>query len=123
MDARQKNPRLGTLLAVMTLAHTVASFCNLSIPPLSPFLREELNLSHAQVGMLMSFFYIGVVSASILFGWISNLLGVRQALILGLAYAGPILDCGPFHFDIFCKGEESRIKAPNPQHQITNRFQ
>jgi MFS family permease len=114
MDARQKNPRLGTLLAVMTLAHTVASFCNLSIPPLSPFLREELNLSHAQVGMLMSFFYIGVVSASILFGWISDLLGVRWALILGLAYAGPILDCGPFHFDIFRKGEESRIKAPIP---------
>ncbi len=88
MDARQKNPRLGTLLAVMTLAHTVASFCNLSIPPLSPFLREELNLSHAQVGMLMSFFYIGVVSASILFGWISDLLGVRWALILGLGIQG-----------------------------------
>lgn len=88
MDARQKNPRLGTLLAVMTLAHTVASFCNLSIPPLSPFLRDELQLTHAQVGMLMSFFYIGVVSASILFGWISDLLGVRWALILGLGIQG-----------------------------------
>jgi hypothetical protein len=47
--------------------------------------------------MLMSFFYIGVVSAFILFGWVSGLLGERQALILGLAYAGPILDGGPFH--------------------------
>ena len=88
MDARQKNPRLGTLLAVMTLSHTVASFCNLSIPPLTPFLRDELNLTHAQVGMLMSFFYIGVVSASILFGWVSDFLGERWALILGLGIQG-----------------------------------
>ena len=97
MTENAKNPPLGAILAVMTLSHTVASFCNLSIPPLTPFLRDELNLTHAQVGMLMSFFYIGVVSASILFGWISDLLGERQALILGLAYAGPILDGGPFH--------------------------
>jgi len=88
MDARQKNPRLGTLLAVMTLAHMVASFCNLSIPPLTPFLQEELNLTHAQVGMLMSFFYIGVVSTSILSGWFSDFLGERSTLILGLGIQG-----------------------------------
>jgi ACS family hexuronate transporter-like MFS transporter len=72
----------------MTLAHTVASFCNLSIPPLSPFLREELNLSHAQVGMLMSFYYVGVVSASLFFGWASDFLGERRTLILGLGIQG-----------------------------------
>ena len=88
MDAGYKNPPMGVLLAVMTLAHTVASFCNLSIPPLTPFLRDELHLTHAQVGMLMSFFYIGVVSASIPFGWISDLLGERRALILGLGIEG-----------------------------------
>jgi ACS family hexuronate transporter-like MFS transporter len=84
---------LGSILAVMTLSHTVASFCNLSIPPLTPFLRDELRLTHAQVGMLMSFFYIGVVSASILFGWLSDLLGVRWALILGLGIQGVFMIC------------------------------
>jgi len=113
MDARQKNPRLGTLLAVMTLAHTVTSFCNLSIPPLTPFLRDELNLPHAQVGMLMSFFYIGVVSASILFGWISDLLGERWALILGLGYAGPILaGLWPFSFSIPLLKRGKRLLLP-----------
>jgi len=83
-----KNPPLGGLLAVMTLAHAVSAFCNLSIPPLTPFLRDELNLTHAEVGLLMSFIYIGVVSASLFFGWITDLLGERRALTLGLGIQG-----------------------------------
>jgi sugar phosphate permease len=72
----------------MTLSHTVTSFSNLSIPPLTPFLREDLLLSHAQIGLLMSFFYVGVVSASIFFGWGTDLLGERRTLILGLGIQG-----------------------------------
>jgi sugar phosphate permease len=60
----------------------------LSIPPLTPFLRDELHLTHAQVGMLTSFLYIGVVAASLLFGWVSDSLGERWALILGLGIQG-----------------------------------
>jgi fucose permease len=83
MDTSPQNPRLGIILTVMTLSHTIASFCNLSIPSLTPFLRNELHLTHAQVGMLMSFFYIGVVSASIFFGWTTDLMGelVRKELV------------------------------------------
>jgi ACS family hexuronate transporter-like MFS transporter len=88
MDTGQKNPPLGVLLAVMTLSHTVSAFGNLSIPPLTPFLRDELNLTHAEVGLLMSFIYIGVVSASLFFGWITDLLGERRALTLGLGIQG-----------------------------------
>jgi ACS family hexuronate transporter-like MFS transporter len=88
MDAGPKNPPLGVLLAVMTLAHAVSAFCNLSIPPLTPFLRDELNLTHAEVGLLMSFIYIGVVSSSLFFGWITDLLGERRALTLGLGIQG-----------------------------------
>jgi sugar phosphate permease len=72
----------------MTLAHTVSAFCNLSIPPLTPFLRDELNLTHAEVGLLMSFIYIGVVSSSLFFGWITDLLGERRVLTLGLWIQG-----------------------------------
>ena len=88
MDARHNTPRLVVLLALLTLSHTVASFCNLSIPPLTPFLRDELHLTHAQVGMLTSFLYIGVVAASLLFGWVSDSLGERWALILGFGIQG-----------------------------------
>ncbi len=88
MEPGQKNPPLGVLLAVMTLAHAVSAFCNLSIPPLTPFLRDELNLTHAEVGLLMSFIYIGVVSSSLFFGWITDLLGERRALTLGLGIQG-----------------------------------
>jgi sugar phosphate permease len=88
MDAALKNPPPGVLLAVMTLSHTVSAFCNLSIPPLTPFLRDELNLTHAEVGLLMSFIYIGVVSSSMFFGWLTDLLGERRALTLGLGIQG-----------------------------------
>lgn len=86
VEERQKS--LGVILAVMTLSHTVISFSNLSIPSLTPFLRDELRLTHAQLGMLMSFFYLGVVAASIFFGWTSDLLGERRALIIGLGIQG-----------------------------------
>ena len=91
MDTGQKNPPLGILLAVLTLSHTVSGFCNLSIPPLTPFLRDALNLTHAEVGFLMSFIYIGVVSSSLFFGWLTDLLGERQALTLGLGIQGAFM--------------------------------
>jgi len=80
--------RRWTVLFIITLSHILSSFCNLSIPPLSPFLRSDLNLSHAQVGLLMSAFYVGVISVSIPIGWITDSLGVRLALILGLGILG-----------------------------------
>jgi MFS family permease len=88
MVTGHQNHPLGALLAVMALSHAGSSSCNLSIPPLAPFLREELHLTHSQVGMWMSFFCIGVVSASVVFGWITDLLGERRALIIGLGIRG-----------------------------------
>ncbi len=75
----------------MTLSHTVSAFCNLSIPPLTPFLRDALNLTHAEAGFLMSFIYIGVVSSSLFFGWITDLLGERRVLPLGLGIQGLLM--------------------------------
>ena len=52
MDTESKNRSLGVLLAVMTLSHAVSAFCDLSIPPLPPFLRDELHLTRSEVGLL-----------------------------------------------------------------------
>ena len=104
MDTRPKNRPLGVLLSVMLLSHAVSSFGNLSIPPLTPFLRDELNLSHAQVGMLTSFIYVGVVSASILSGWISDILGERRALILGLGIQGLFMIAFAWAHSLFLGG-------------------
>jgi len=80
--------RRWTVLFIITLSHILSSFCNLSIPSLTPFLRNDLNLSHAQLGLLMSAFYVGVISVSIPIGWITDRLGERLALILGLGILG-----------------------------------
>lgn len=98
------HPRLKTILAVLTLAHAVASFGNLSIPPLTPQLRDELHLTHAQIGMLMSAFYAGVVSSSIPFGWITDLIGERRSLMIGMGIQGAftVLFAGTSHFVVWC---------------------
>jgi sugar phosphate permease len=90
MVEEPKKP-LSVILAVMVLSHTVTSLGNLSIPPLTPFLRDEMQLTHAQVGMFMSFIYIGVVSASIFFGWLTDFLGERRIIIMGLGIQGVFL--------------------------------
>jgi sugar phosphate permease len=76
------------ILMVLSLSHTVISFSNLSIPALTPFLREELGLTHAQLGMFISFFFAGVAAASIFFGWTSDFLGERRTLMIGLGIQG-----------------------------------
>jgi ACS family hexuronate transporter-like MFS transporter len=88
MTDKVPTPPLGVILLVLTLSHTVISFSNLSIPALTPFLREELGLTHAQLGMFISFFFSGVAAASIFFGWTSDLLGERRTLMIGLGIQG-----------------------------------
>ncbi len=88
MTDKAQNPSLGIILLILTLSHTVISFSNLSIPALTPFLREELGLTHAQLGMFISFFFSGVAAASIFFGRTSDLLGERRTLMIGLGIQG-----------------------------------
>ena len=75
-------------LAVATVAHALGSLSALAVAPLAPFLLDELRLSRAQVGLLLPAVYLGGVFMSLPAGWLTEWLGVRVALTLGLGLTG-----------------------------------
>jgi len=75
-------------LALATLAHALGSFSALSVAPLTPFLLDALDLTRAQVGLLLPAAYLGGVAMSLPAGWLTDRVGVRGALAGGLAVIG-----------------------------------
>jgi ACS family hexuronate transporter-like MFS transporter len=81
-------------LAVVTLAHASGSFAMLGIAPLSPFLVDALELTRTQVGLLVPAAYLGGVLMSLPAGWLTDWLGVRVTLGLGLGFIGVMVGSG-----------------------------
>jgi MFS transporter, ACS family, hexuronate transporter len=70
-------------LALTTGAHACGSLAVLAVAPLAPFLLDALDLSRAQLGLLLPAVYLGGVVMSIPSGWLTERLGVRVLLALG----------------------------------------
>ncbi|GIW25054.1 MFS transporter [Meiothermus sp.] len=76
------------LIAAMT-AGTAVSLIGQAYPTLAPFIRADLGLSLAAVGLLNTFIYIGTMLGSLPSGWLTDKLGSRTVMIVGtLAGAG-----------------------------------
>ncbi len=79
------------VLALVTVAHALGALSVLSVAPLSPFLLEALELSRAQVGLLLPAVYLGGVLMSLPAGWLTDRLGVRSTLGGGLLLIGALI--------------------------------
>ena len=79
------------VLALITLAHGLGALAVLSVAPLSPFLRDALELNRTQVGLLLPAVYLGGVLMSLPAGWLTDRLGVRFTLGLGQAVIGVLV--------------------------------
>ena len=79
------------VLALVTLAHALGALSVLAVAPLSPFLLDALQLSRAQVGLLLPAVYLGGVLMSLPAGWLTDRLGVRLTLGGGLLVIGGLL--------------------------------
>ncbi|MBA7710467.1 putative glucarate transporter [subsurface metagenome] len=60
----------------------------LSVGPLGPFLKEDLNLTSAQVGLFMSAAAFGYMLALIPAGWLVDRIGVRWLFLIGEVIGG-----------------------------------
>src|SRR5216110_3147452 len=80
-----------TVLVLITLAHALGALAVLSVAALSPFLRDALDLSRAQVGLLLPAVYLGGVLMSLPAGWLTDRLGVRITLGAGQAVIGGLV--------------------------------
>jgi len=54
-----------------------------SLQSLAPFLQSDLNLNHAQIGILTSTFFMGVLFLFIPMGWPVDRIGVYWMMSLG----------------------------------------
>jgi len=72
------------ILLLLTGAHALSAAAALAVAPLAPVLLDALDLTRAQIGLLVPAIYLGGVLMSMPAGWITDRLGVRATLAAGL---------------------------------------
>ena len=72
------------VIALISLAHGSSHFFHLVLPPMFPWLRDAFALSYAELGLLMSIFFVVscVVQASS--GFLVDHIGARPVLFAGV---------------------------------------
>ena len=76
------------VIGLVGMAHLISHFSQLLLAPLFPWLKVEFNASYAELGFLMTLFFVvscGVQAAS---GFLVDRVGPRPVLFVGLALLG-----------------------------------
>jgi len=76
------------VLALVGSGHTVSHLYLLVLPPLFPLLRDDLGVSYAALGLLVTVFNVATGVAQIPAGFLVDHFGARRLLLLGLAIMG-----------------------------------
>ena len=76
------------LIGLVGLAHLISHFSQLLLAPLFPWLKEAFDASYAELGLLMSIFFIVSCAVQALSGFVVDRLGPRPVLFAGLALLG-----------------------------------
>jgi MFS family permease len=77
-----------TLIALVGLAHSISHFSQLLLAPLFPWLKDAFNVSYAELGLLMTIFFVVSCVVQALSGFVVDKLGPRPVLFAGLALLG-----------------------------------
>ncbi|MFC2022442.1 MFS transporter [Chloroflexota bacterium] len=91
VDVKPVTPAFGyrwVILGVCWLAYITAVMLRLSMGPLAPFIKEDLNLTSAQVGLFMSAATFGYGLIMVPAGWLTDRIGVRWLLLMGGVFGG-----------------------------------
>ncbi|MGH6912291.1 MAG: MFS transporter, partial [Geminicoccales bacterium] len=84
-DAMRRNVQV---LALIGSGHAVSHFYSLALPPLFPLLRDQLDVSYAALGLLVTLFNLATGVAQVPAGFLVDRFGARRLLLLGLAIMG-----------------------------------
>ncbi len=76
------------LIGLVGLAHLISHFSQLLLAPLFPWLREAFNASYAELGLLMSVFFVVSCAVQALSGFVVDRFGPRPVLFAGLSLLG-----------------------------------
>ena len=77
-----------SLMGLVGLAHLISHFSQLLLPPLFPWLKDAFQVSYAELGMLLTIFFVVSCSVQTLSGFLVDRVGPRPVLFAGLAVLG-----------------------------------
>jgi MFS family permease len=75
-----------TVIALISVAHSLSHFYQLLLAPLFPFIKEELGVSYAALGFLVALFYALSALLQPLAGFIVDRYGARMVLLSGIGF-------------------------------------
>ena len=75
-------------MGLVGLAHMVSHFSQLLLPSLFPWLKDEFSVSYAQLGFLMTIFFVVSCAVQTLSGFVVDRFGPRPILFAGLSLLG-----------------------------------
>jgi len=81
------------VIGLIASGHATSHFLQLALPPLFPLMREELGLSYAALGLVMTLFYAVSALLQPVAGFVVDRIGGRGVLLAGVALmaAGTLL--------------------------------
>jgi MFS transporter, FSR family, fosmidomycin resistance protein len=77
-----------TLIGLVGLAHCISHFSQLLLAPLFPWLKDAFNASYAELGLLMSIFFVVSCVVQALSGFVVDRFSPRPVLFAGLSLLG-----------------------------------
>ncbi|MEP6873445.1 MAG: MFS transporter [Burkholderiales bacterium] len=77
-----------SLIALVGLAHGISHFSQLLLPPLFPWLKDAFGVSYAELGLLLTIFFVVSCAVQTLSGFVVDKLGPRPVLFAGLGLIG-----------------------------------
>ena len=73
------------VIGLISLAHGSSHFFHLLLPPMFPWLKNAFALSYAELGLLMSIFFVVSCVVQAASGFLVDRIGARPVLFLGVA--------------------------------------
>ncbi|RYX90552.1 MAG: MFS transporter [Comamonadaceae bacterium] len=77
-----------SVIGLVGIAHMISHFSQLLLAPLFPWLKSEFNASYAELGFLMSIFFVVSCGVQAFSGFVVDKFGPRPILFGGLALLG-----------------------------------
>jgi MFS transporter, FSR family, fosmidomycin resistance protein len=77
-----------SMIGLVGAAHLISHFSQLLLAPLFPWLKTEFNVSYAELGFLMTVFFVVSCGAQTVSGFVVDKLGPRPVMFAGLALIG-----------------------------------
>ena len=77
-----------SVIGLVGAAHMISHFSQLLLAPMFPWLKTEFNVSYAELGFLMTVFFVVSCAVQAASGFVVDKLGPRPVLFAGLALLG-----------------------------------